>query len=368
MKFTVTKEDILECVVHIERIAGKPKDLQILGCVLLTVSDGELLLRGTNLDVGVEYRVVVRDGEDGVVAVPANIFSQMIANARPGANIHCSVDTENMMLVRAGESVARVALQNAEEFPVIPQVENPKEFDVLAQALVSVIKNVSQYTSASTIKPELASVFVQFDGNELVAVATDSFRLAEKRVSVDVATECEPFLVPGRVVSDLVYILEKEKGIVSVVRNEHQLAIVRKGVYATFRLTHGNFPAYEQVIPKEYSTSATLLVGDIESSLKKQVIFLDKFYKTTITVRAKEGVCCIDTKNEKVGELHEEVPATVEGDQDVSVNFNQKYLIDGLGPIPTDSCVFRFGKNGGPLLITPVGDTSFRYVVMPMNR
>jgi DNA polymerase-3 subunit beta len=366
MKFTATKEQLIQRLTHLERVAGRSKELPILSCVYISVSDGEMTLRGTNLEVGVEYTVSVKDAEDGVVAVPAHVFAQTVQTSQPGSSIVCEVK-DTTMVVTAGKSVARIATQNSEEFPVIPQVENPKEVSFPAQALISVVKSVVGYTSPSTIKPELASVFVQFDGTEIVSASTDSFRLAEKRASLPKAVESDPFLIPARVVQDLLYLLEDEKGDVLIARNEHQFAIVRSGVYATFRLTTGNFPAYEAVIPKEFDASATLLVADLERVLKKQGIFLDKFYKTTIGTRASDGVCVIDTHNESVGDSHDEIPATIEG-EDVAVGFNQKYLIDALGPIPTDSCVLHFAKNKGPLLVVPVGDASFKYIVMPMNR
>jgi DNA polymerase III subunit beta len=367
MQFSTTKERILDSMQHIERVAGKQKDLPILSCVLLSISEKDLTLRATNLEVGVEYTVGVQDSEDGVVAVPAQVFSQIVASAPSGATVFCQ-QKENIFVVKIGKSVARIAIHNSDDFPVIPQVEDPKEVRVSASALTHVLKSTMSYTSTSTIKPELASVFVYIDGTELVAAATDSFRLAEKRVGGLSNTEFEPFLIPARSVQDLLHVLEGEKGDVLIARNNHQFAIVRSGIYATFRLTQGNFPAYEQVIPKEFMLSATVLVADFERTLKKQAIFLDKFYKTILHVSKENGALVIDTKNDAVGDSHDEIPATVEGEGEVSVSFNHRYILDALTHMPTDSCTLKFAKNSGPLLVVPVGEGSYTYMVMPMNR
>jgi DNA polymerase-3 subunit beta len=269
--------------------------------------------------------------------------------------------------VTGAGSQSKIALQNKEEFPTLPTVEGGEEFSLPAKALSDGIQSVAYCASTSAIKPELSSVYIHPDGTALITAATDSFRLAEKKVPLKKPTSTNPFLIPARSVSDILKFLETGTDDIQIASNDHQLSLNTSNAYITLRLTAGTFPDYTQIIPKTYITEATMLRFDFEHVLRRAAVFADQFNQTTLTIVPKKKQCTIHTQHASVGETTDMLTAALTGEE-ISIKFNQRYLLDALHPIATDSIVLQCSGQAQPAVIRPVGDTTFLYLVMPMNR
>ncbi len=366
MQCKTTREHILTPVTHAERSVGKNPTLPVLSCILLEVSGSVLSCSATDLEVGIRATLPISDGVDGKVAVPGAVLAQVLSALPQGAQVVLRADGGHLH-VESASGVARVSIQDAEDFPVLPVVENGADITLPQKALIDTLSSVVHCASASSIKPELASVFVLAQNGTLTAAATDSFRLAEKKVALRSPASADAFLVPARSVQDLLRILEPSDEMVTLNIGEHQLSLETNGVFLTLRLTAGTFPDYTQIIPKEFYSEATMLVADFERALKKASIFSDRFNQMTITISEDRTSLEVHTENSSVGETTDRVIATLTGDP-ITVSFNQRYVQDAFGPISTDSFVFSFTNSSRPAVIRPLGDDSYRYLVMPMNR
>jgi len=366
MQCTTNREQLLEPVMRAEKATGKNHTLPILACILLEVSGDRLSLTATNLEVGVTYSVPVKNTTDGTVAVAGSVLAQVVGSLSSGAEVSLKVDEGGLVVESVGGS-SRIAAQDTEEFPALPQVDGGEEITLPAKLLKDAITSVSYCASTSTIKPELSSVFIHPNNSELIATATDSFRLAEKRVPLKDSVQSDPFLVPAKSTHELVKVLEQAKDTVTLLVGEHQLSLMLPGVYMTLRLVNGTFPDYTQIIPKEFATEATLLAADLDRTLKKAAIFSDQFNQTTLSVEPKNKVFTVHTEHQSVGETTDSLSAALEGEE-LTIRFNQRYLMDALHSISADSVTVQFAGQSHPAVVRPVGDTTFLYLVMPMNR
>jgi DNA polymerase-3 subunit beta len=138
-------------------------------------------------------------------------------------------------------------------------------------------------------------------------------------------------------------------------------------MYLVSRLIDGSFPDYNQIIPKSFVTTATVLKDDLLNSIKASNIFSDALNQVKLKVDVKNKSLKIESKNNDIGEYDESINASVSGDN-VELNFNNKYITDCMQSIPSDSLTLSFGGVGKPLAISGATDKSFLYIVMPMNR
>ncbi len=222
-------------------------------------------------------------------------------------------------------------------------------------------------SSVSTIRPVLSSVLVSSEEDGVVFAATDSFRLAEKRVGVKKHKEFGQILVPFRNIGEIVRTLEDIKEDAEVHLSENQIAFSHNDIYITSRVIDGAFPDYKQIIPKEVKTEVIVLKQDFISSLRISNIFADKFSQVIFHVSPKDKVFKITTKNNDVGENVNNLDAVMKGDE-LTISFNYKYIIDCFQSIDTDSISLSFSDTNKPMVIRGVGDRSFLYLVMPMNK
>jgi DNA polymerase-3 subunit beta len=131
------------------------------------------------------------------------------------------------------------------------------------------------------------------------------------------------------------------------------------------RLVTGSFPDYEQIIPKEYAAHVTVLKGDLQQAFKKTSIFLNKFRQVSVTITDKN--LTIAANNNELGHTTDTIPASVEGEE-MTLNFNQQYVMDPLSHIQDDSIKLSFAGIGRAVVLQGVSDKSLRYLVMPMNK
>lgn len=366
MKCTIIREQLLDAVLQAEKSTIKNHTLPVLACIILEVSKNTLFLSATNLEVGVRFSVTVLGTTDGVVAVSGSVLAHVISSLPSGTEISFE-KKEGYLLITSSEGSTKISLQNNEDFPILPEVDESVEVILPAKKFKEAISAVVYCASNSTIKPELSSVFVHPDGGTLVTAATDSFRLAEKKIPLKVSVNSEPFLIPNKSTISLLRVLEKIDDDIVLKTNKHQLSITLPNVYITLRLVSGTFPDYTQIIPKEFITEATMLVFDFERVLRKATVFSDQFNQTTLTISPKKKKFIVHTKNENIGETTDSISTALVG-EDLEINFNQKYLIDSLHSITTDSITIQFAGQSQPAIIKPIGSDGFIYLVMPMNR
>jgi DNA polymerase-3 subunit beta len=365
MKFESATEQLLSAVSLASRFVERRANLPVLASILVIAEKGRLVLRATNLECGVEISTPAKVVEEGIAAVPGSVLAGFLGNAR-GKTVNASLagGTLKLETERAQASIKAVP---HEDFPTLPQVSATTSFTVKAADLAKIIRSVAYCASTSAIKPELQSILLYGEGGKLLSVATDSFRLAEKSVSLRSQGSVPQLLVPARNAVELNRILETASGDVEIYYNEHQISAHIGSVYYTSRLIDGAFPNYRQIVPKEFATEAVVLREDMGSALKSLSLFADKLAQVSLTVDPGKKALLLTSRNPDVGEQVSTLKATVSGDA-IAMNFNGRYLADSLQAIVGESVRLSSNGPGKPLLVKDASDDSFFYLAMPMNR
>src|SRR3989338_815538 len=365
MHIETIKEKLLDAVYKAEKITGRNMALQILSNLAIEVSGSQFKIKATNLDLGLEIIVPVKVKSPGKITVSALILSNFLANLPVETKIDIQ-SKENDVFIHTSKTSTKIKNQNFSDFPLIPKLEG-KKFKIEANSIVKGLKSVVFSAATSSIKPELSSINIYHDGESLVFVATDSFRLAEKRIKTTKAKEISQILIPFKNTTDIIRILESVNGELDLTISQNQISFKTDEIYLDSRVIEGNFPDYKQIIPKETKTEVTLLKADLLSALKLSNVFSDSFNHVVLKVIPDEKLFELTTKNSDVGENHYTLDSVMKGDE-ITLGFNHKYIADCLNSIDSDSITLSFVGPGKPVMIKGVSDKSFLYIVMPMNR
>jgi len=364
MDIKVQHQELLEALELIGRISAKHVTLPVLQCVHVEAKNDTLTLQATNVEVGIEIPLAANVTETGVIAVPAQTFLQSIQFMNQK---EITLRVEDQVLQIETESTnTSIKLFPADEFPTIRYVEG-SILPITTKLFSLGIKSVVFAASHTSIKPELGSVFIQQKKeHSLTFVATDSFRLMEKTVPQKKLVLEQSIMIPHKNALELARVCDVLEGEAELIVSENQCGMrFANGVYFTTRLVSGSFPDYEQIIPKEYSTHVTLLKEDLLRTFKKTSIFLNKFRQVSLTVTDKS--LTVASQNTEVGHTTNTINASNEGEE-LTLNFNQQYIMDPLSHIQDDSIKMSFAGLGRAMVIKGVSDSTFRYLVMPMNK
>jgi len=362
MHITVEREIFHKNLEKVARVSTKHISMPILQYILLEVSGGTLVLQATNLEVFIQCSLPAQEIKKGRVCVLASTLLQTISLITQKEIV---IQTKgDVLVVETKTSKSSINTVSYEDFPTIPKIKGGGQ-EIKGVSFSQGIRTAAFAASQSSIKPELGSVYIfQKKGHALTFVATDSFRLVEKTVPQQNVVLEEGVLIPHKNALEIAHVCDVGDEKLMFFVSENQCAVEVGGIYITSRLVTGSFPDYENIIPKEFVTHTTLLVSDLQHTLKKTSIYLNKFMQLTFMV-AKNHISI--TSKSEVGTTTEKVEATTEGD-DITLSFNQRYVQEILPYISDESMTIHFAGVGRPMIIEGVHDRSLRYLVMPMNK
>ncbi|MCX6719416.1 MAG: DNA polymerase III subunit beta [Candidatus Taylorbacteria bacterium] len=369
MKLELHFQEFKKMVLLIERIAGKHMTLPVLSCLYFDIKKNQLNIKATNLDVGAEvYLSAKSDGEE-VFAIPAITLSSFLGQVGDYDGIVYLESSSGNIQITTAKSKCVIKTVPHEDFPDIPKVSGEQTVVLPPETIVKGLRAVWYSASTSMVKPEFASVYVYSQNENLVFAATDSFRLAEKKVRLPAKVTISDILIPFKNVADITRVLESSHEDVNIMISKNLISFeIPHKVCIVSRAIDGVFPDYKQIIPKSFTTEIVALKQDVLNALKISNVFSDKFNQVKFIIDLESKIFEIRTKNSDVGENKTIVDATITGEK-IDVNFNYKYIVDCFQSIDSDSISLQLSGSNKAMIITPVsGDKSFMYLVMPMNR
>lgn len=369
MKIRCVKSNLEKVLSQAENFIGRNLDLEVLSCVVLESKDGYLYIESTNIDTAYSSEIPVVVEAEGKVAIKADVLYKTIS-AIKDEEVTLELK-KNILKVTSENSKIDINTLSHEDFPSGLKLQNQNEDDLEKKITLSSKDFLSGLyatfyaASKSNIKPELSSIFISGSGDKIAFTATDGFRLAEKNFTYSNDSNEEfSVLLPGDSVSPIMKTLISSDVIdIDIYFYKNQVFIQTSEFIIFSRLTEGDYVDYKKLIPTDTTTSVIILKQDFIDSLKLVNIFSDDFNQIKIVVKGKNF--SLETKN-TLGKNEIKVAAAVVGD-DLEANFNYKYIQDAFAAITTDSfeCIFNPTK---PLLIRPIGDKTFTYIVMPLSR
>ncbi len=365
MKVICVKKHLKDAVGLCEKITGKNLSLPVLSNVLFSAEKGKLKLTATNLEIGLEMEVPAKIVKEGTIAVPAGILNNFLSSFSDGENITLKEQNSNLLVLTPNTSTT-IKGQPSDDFPALPSVKGGKEVEIPASGLVEGLKSVWYAASLLNIKPEISSVYVfSSDEGRLTFVATDSFRLAEKKIAA-APSGFESILVPLKSATEILRIFDGKEGAVKLVSDKNQVVLSLGGIKFVSRLTEGIFPDYGQIIPSKFSTDVVVDKELFTNTMRTAAIFSGKLNEVNISVGADDNLLAVSTSSSDAGEHAAAIKAETTGEE-LKMSFNHRYVFDCLQHIPSRRIVLRFSGEGKPLVMAGTDDNSFQYLVMPMN-
>jgi DNA polymerase-3 subunit beta len=366
MNISIEKKEFSEAVYKVARFAErKNTTLPVLSSILIIAGNEGIKMRATNLETGIDLKLKGKCVIDGVAAIPAAILQQIAGSLTQEGDITLE-HTGDIMSLTSGTGKSLIKTVPYDDFPSIPFPENPKNRIVLPGVLLkNLFTTIASCASTSTVRPELSSIYISIEGGVMTAVATDSFRLAEKKIPLPNKGTQGKFLIPAKNTLDIAQTLPDDDVILSF--DEHQCAFVTTQGMFVSRLTNAVYPDYRQIIPKESVVEAVVLRKDFETALKRTIIFSDTFQKVRLSFNPKKNTFSFFAKNTDIGESSETLQSHISGSA-LDLSFNHRYLAAALTLTTTESISLSAAGIGRPLIIKGVGDTSLLYLVSPMNQ
>lgn len=367
MKLFCSQRDLDHALNIVNKAISPNNTLPVLNNILIKAEGKKLLFSSTNLEIAISCSIDADVRGEGAITVPAKLITNYVAllsdekvelNLLDGLNL--SIDSST--------SHTKIKCISADEFPLIPKVEKEQEFVVKVKDFYEGINESVFSASMNTSRPVLSGVYFSCSGENLVMVATDSYRLAERKVKLVKGTKEEvSCIVPARTMMELSKIIAKlEDKEVKVNIAKNQILFSCGDIELISRLIEGKFPDYEKIIPSGYKTKVEVSIEDLSLVLKRVSLFARENNNSIKLSATNDGKLVVASEETKVGEEKAEVMIKIEGENN-KISLNSQYLLDVLTYINDEKVAIEMNDKVSPAVIRPAKREDYTYIIMPLK-
>lgn len=360
MKLQVTQPNLAKALNSVARIASGRNTLPILSNVLLKTTNKRLSLSTTNLDIAITHTVGSKIDKEGSLTVPARLMQDFI-NSLPDTVLKLE-NKDDKLAISADKYQSVINGVSAEDFPVMPDIENGNKWKTTAGELKRVLQRVTLASSADDARPVLTGVYFHSAGGKLTVAATDSYRLAESKVGA-VKSDMN-FILPHTAANDLLRILTDDTQSVTVTHDDQQVSFATDDVSLVARLIEGNYPDYQKLIPIKFDTIAKLSREEFMNITKVSSLFARES-AGSITINITDNQISINAIASQIGENTATADATVKGGGEVTLN--SRYLVDALNAFEGEQIEFCFNGKLEPCVLRSTDDKDYLHLIMPLR-
>jgi len=388
MKTIILKEKLKEGINVVERVSGKSLNLPILNNILLSVEKNFLNLTATDLEIGINWWSLVKTEKDGKIALPSRVLSSFV-NFLPNKpvdlklkDLTLEIECENYHTLIKGF--------NPEEFPIIPKVSEEEKIVISSKKFCQNLSKVVDIASYSSIKPEISGIYFLFQKNLITIAATDSFRLGEKKFYTDSSSanisKDYSLILPQRAAKEIINIFGEKEGDLIICFSPNQILFEmplpetpHPKIQLVSRLIEGEYPNYQDIIPKKYDTKVILPTNEFINQIKLASLFSGKINEVKLKIDPKKNQLSLFSQNVDIGEHHGVLNCKVEG-KPCEISFNHRFLLDGLlsmasvkesnersGREKDSELVFELTGAEKAGVLKPKNDDSYLYLIMPIK-
>lgn len=374
MKVRIGRDELLTGLQRVQGVVEKRNTMPILSNILLEARPDGVEIVATDLEIGVRglYKATVLS--TGGVTISARKLFEIVKELPPG-DIELVAADNNWTTIQAGKSQFKVVGLPSNEYPALPTIDREGLTPLSGDGLLELIRKTLFAAGDNDARYILNGLLVTLLATEkktsLRLVGTDGHRLAVAEQEVGAAgTKGMPLemkaIIPKKAAHEIRHLLEEGGDGEPLIGFSKNLMIFRKsGLLLTSRLMEGNYPNYQQVIPKEIGKPISVNRAELESALRR-VSVLSKDKSSAVKVSFASGRMTLYSSSPDYGEATEELPAQYEGEV-LNTGFNARYLLDVFNVMDGETLSLQMETPLSPCLIQEPESPGFKCVVMPIK-
>lgn len=362
MKLQVTQENLSKALNNVSRIASSRGTLPILSNVLLKTVGNRVSVAATNLDIAITHYIGSKVSEEGSITVPARLMQDFV-NSLPGGVIDLKLD-EYKLHVSTEKYQSVINGVSAEDYPVMPALSDGLSWTIASKTLKAGLSQVVIAASHDEARPLLTGVYFHSHDKHLYMVATDSYRLAEKKLME--TTNDISLLIPATALQDLLRILGEYEGDVEVKHDDQQVLFKVGDIELVTRLIEGNYPDYRKLIPSKFASSAKLKRTELTNITKVSSLFArESAGSVTINFDEDQSLVSIRSVASQLGENTSSASAEITGGGDITLN--SRYILDAVHALGGEDVKMSFNAKLEPCVLVDPKAKDYTHVIMPLK-
>ena len=378
MNFTINRSAFISQLNNILRAISSKTTIPILTGLKMVVNKDNIVLTGSNSDITIESVINANDAENdltieatGAIVLPARFFSDIVKKL-PDKKVTIEVTSGFQADITSGSAKFQINGQDAENFPHLPEIETNKSVTLPNDILKEVIRQTVIAVSKQESRPILAGVHMTLKDGVLTAVATDSHRLAQRKVFLENIDNSIDFdvIIPGKSMEELSGMISDVHEDVQMQVTENQVLFIFGNTHFYSRLLEGNYPETSQLIPQTADTTVELEAGTFLSSIERASLLSHESRNDVVKLSLKpsESLVRISGDSPDIGTVEEKVVTSALDGNDLEISFNPNYMKDALRSFGQATIKISFTSPLRPFTLVPTEDQeNFVHLITPVR-
>jgi len=364
MKLVCQKAELSKAISRAQSAVSNKTTMPVLGNLLFEANSEGLTITGTDLEIGLRCKVAVEVVQEGAVTIPARKLAEIVKESRT-AEIEITVKDGHKVEIKSGKGVYRFMGITAEDFPNLPIQKKDRSVKVADSTLGEMIQKTVFSVSNEETRHVLMGALFQVEGKKMRMVSTDGHRLSYVEKDITPASQNVHAIVPAKAMHEMAKALDGADGEVELSFTDNHVFLEKNDFMLVSRLIDGQFPNYDQVIPKKTDVSFTVLREEFEHVVKA-VALMASDRSNNIKVNLKPGEALVHAVTPDVGEAEESCEIQYQGGE-MTIAFNARYVLDALRAMGGEKVEFRLSGPLSPALLVPAAGADSKFVIMPMR-
>ncbi len=364
MIFSVERTKLLEAVLKLQSVVGPKTSMPVLEGILISAEQGKVTLIAYNLEMGMKKEIYAKCEQEGDIVINARLLSEILRKMN-GMQVEISTDDRLNCNIKSGEATFDIMGMAATDFPEIPSVSENNSFSIEGKLLVTLKKGTSFAAAQNEgSKPILTGINISVKDGFIQFVAIDGYRLAIKKEPINIEKDIE-FTVTSKAINEAVKLIEDENESVNIFVGDRLISFNINGYLFISRLLEGDFVNYQKTLPSSHKQKVTVNTRELINTIERVSLLISESFTTPVRCYFNE-LNVVFTCATAMGRATETFNIKLEG-ENFEIGLNNHYLLDALKAIEDENINILFNGPNAGVLITPIDNDNFKYMIMPMR-
>ncbi|QWB99969.1 DNA polymerase III subunit beta [Mycoplasmatota bacterium] len=372
MNFSINSDVLLNNLMISQKALSTKTPAPYLQGIKLEVYDNEMIMLTSNSDISI--KISIKDESlnienEGEILIPGKIFTEFIRKLDKGI-VEFSVVDENVLKITSNHTDLSLNLLNVSDYPNIEFNLNDGPIKLESKLMKSVIKQTTFATSSIENRPILTGVNIKVENDELTAIATDSFRLSQKKIKTTKNYDKMNVVIPGRSLDELYKILELDLEEILLHLDKKSIIFEYGNILFKSRLLDGSFPETSRLIPNEFPIVLKFKASDLAVAVERaSLLSVKDSISSIVKLNLKSNNEVEITSNSpEIGKVIEDIkPIDFETNSSLKIAFSSRYFLDALKTFEDSEVYVKFTGEIRPFIIESKKDQGLIQLILPVR-
>ncbi len=371
MKLEIKQPILLEHLNYVIKGISTKNLRPILNCIKFELTQDGLYLMSTDNEIAIKTFIPKEEIENidsyGKIVVSGRYIYDIVRKL-PDEIINLEEVIDSKLYITTKNSSFNLNCSNSNEFPDL-ELEYQKNPVILNQKVFKTIINQTSFaTSNGESRPVLTGINFKLEKNIMECTATDSYRLAIKKITLDnEVNEKINIIMPTKNLLELVKLMNEDEEVLEMHIFNNKVIFKFSQITMMTRLISGTYPDTSKLIPEDFSLTMKVKLMNFFSAIDRASLLTNESDKNTIKLESEGENVIISSNIPEIGNVEEKITVEKNNEENIKIAFNSRFMLDSIRVIESDEIELLFNGEFKPIIIKNPESDDLIQLILPIR-